>query len=258
MLKLFRVFSCKFTGCMAVIVVCWCNATARETNQHKLTVWFACHWLCDGLPVERMDIVKSLCLHFHQGTCLTLPFVWRHRQLALGLWQHSRPQTLPAAKHHCASLQYGCKFRGMRIPQAYGAAKKARTALQPIYDKYLRHIYGVKCTTPSAMLLEGLLLLSLHVFQWQRTLEFWNKIAASPAGSIFHTILLDNIDDAVPAKNFSGSIATCLQSIGQPMAMPRDSGVITVLEVVAIVKGLHQHLVGTHDDTLHCPRVVLG
>ena len=42
------------------------------------------------------------------------------------------------------------------------------------------------------------------------------------------------------------------------MAMPRDSGVITVLEVVAIVKGLHQHLVGTHDDTLHCPRVVLG
>jgi hypothetical protein len=70
------------------------------------------------------------------------------------------------------SLHYGCEFWGMRIPQACGAAKKARTALQLIYDKYLGHIYGVKCTTPSAMLLEGLLLLPLHVFQWQRTLEF--------------------------------------------------------------------------------------
>lgn len=71
-------------------------------------------------------------------------------------------------------------------------------------------------------------------------------------------MLLDNIDDAFPAKSFSGSIATCLQSIGQPMAMPHDRGLVTVLEVGAFVKGLLQHLDGTHDDTLHCPKIVLG
>jgi len=68
--------------------------------------------------------------------------------------------------------------------------------------------------------------------------------------------LLDNLDDAFSvgngAKNFSGSIATCLQSIGQPM--PHDRGVIPVLEVGTIVQALHQYLGGTHDYALHCPR----
>jgi hypothetical protein len=36
--------------------------------------------------------------------------------------------------------------------------------------------------------------------------------------------------------------------------MPHDRGVIPVLEVGAIVKGLRQHLDGTHDYALHCPR----
>ena len=37
-----------------------------------------------------------------------------------------------------------------------GEAQKARAALQSIYDRYLRHICGVKYATPSAMLLEDL------------------------------------------------------------------------------------------------------
>ncbi len=64
-----------------------------------------------------------------------------------------------------------------------GEAQKARAALQSIYDRYLRHICGVKHATPSAMLLEELGLAPLQVFWWRRTLEFWNKIAASPVGS---------------------------------------------------------------------------
>ncbi len=108
------------------------------------------------------------------------------------------------------------------------------------------------------MLLEGLGLLPLQFVLWRRTLEFWNNIAASPVGLLFHTMLLDNVNDVFSAKNFSGSIATCLQSTGPPMAMPHDRGVIPVLEVGAIVKGLRQHLDGTHDYTLLCPRVVLG
>ena len=87
----------------------------------------------------------------------------------------------------------------------------------------------------------------LQVFWWQQTLEFWNTIAASPVGSLFHTILLDNIHDAFyvrhGAKNFSSSIATCLQSVGH--SMPRDSDVVPVMEVAAIIEALRGHLCGT-------------
>ena len=38
--------------------------------------------------------------------------------------------------------------------------------------------------------------------------------------------------------------------------MPHNRGVIPVLEIGAIVKGLRQHLDGTHDYPLHSPRVV--
>ena len=88
------------------------------------------------------------------------------------------------------SLHYGCELWGMHTPRG-----EAQT-LQSIYDRYLRHICGVKYATPSAMLLEELGLSPLQVVWWPRTLEFWNKIAASPVGSLFHTILLDILDDA--------------------------------------------------------------
>ena len=46
-----------------------------------------------------------------------------------------------------ASLYYG-ELRDMHNP--CGKAQKARVALQSIYDRYLRHICGVKYATPSA------------------------------------------------------------------------------------------------------------
>ena len=68
--------------------------------------------------------------------------------------------------------------------------------------------------------------------------------------------LLDNLDDAFSvengAKNFSGSIAACLQSVGQPMPLGR--GTVSILEVGTIVEALRQHLGGTHGYALHCPR----
>ena len=82
------------------------------------------------------------------------------------------------------------------------------------------------------------------------------KFNSSPVGSLFHTILLDNLDDAFSvgngANNFSGSIATCLQSIGQPMPLGRVA--VPILEVGTIVEALRLHLGSTHDYALHCPR----
>ncbi len=167
------------------------------------------------------------------------------------VWQRSQPQTLPVL---VPSLHYGCELWGMHSPS--GAANSARTALQSLYDRYLRHICGVKYATPSAMLLEELGLSPLQVFWWRRTLEFWNRLAASPVGSLFHTILLDNLDDAFSvgrgARNFSGSIAACLQSIGQ--SMPVYSGVVPIIEVGTVVEALRLHLDGAHNYALHCPR----
>ena len=36
--------------------------------------------------------------------------------------------------------------------------------------------------------------------------------------------------------------------------MPLDRGAVPVLEVGTIVEALRQHLGGTHDYALHCPR----
>ena len=88
-------------------------------------------------------------------------------------------------------------------------------------------------------------------------------VPASPVGSLFHTILLDNIHDAFHvgrgAKNFSSSIATCLQSVG--LSMPHDSNVVPNTEVAvigAVIGALHEHLRarGTHSHALHYPRGV--
>ena len=68
------------------------------------------------------------------------------------------------------SLHYGCALWGMHSPN--GTAQKARTAVQFICDRYLRHICRVKYATPSAMLLGELWLSLLQVFWWQQTLEF--------------------------------------------------------------------------------------
>ena len=68
--------------------------------------------------------------------------------------------------------------------------------------------------------------------------------------------MLDNVDDAFSvgngARNFSGSIATCLQSVGQPKPLGR--GAVPILEVGTIIEALRQHLGSTHDCALHCPR----
>ena len=155
---------------------------------------------CNGLLVEQVDTFKYLGLHFHSSggiSHLITPLKakaagsWavvqqRHSQLQCGNTVNLKLFLLQGIL--APSLHYGCELWGMHTPR--GAAQQARVALQSIYDRYLRHICGVKYATPSAMLLEELGLSPLQVFWWRRTLEFWNKIAASPVGSLFHTILM--------------------------------------------------------------------
>jgi hypothetical protein len=90
------------------------------------------------------------------------------------------------------------------------------------------------------MLLGELGLSPLQGFCQRQTHEFWNNTAASPVGSLFHTILLDNLNHAYcgwqGAKNFSGSIATCLQS------RLHDSDIVPAMEVGTVMEALHHNL----------------
>ena len=68
-------------------------------------------------------------------------------------------------------------------------ANKARADLKQIYARFLRCISVVRYDTTIAMLLIESGLTSLKVFWWQQTPHIFNKIAAAPPGSLFHTIL---------------------------------------------------------------------
>ena len=127
----------------------------------------------------------------------------------------------------------------MHSPKA-AMANTARTALEQLYAKFLRHICGVRFNTPPSMLLTELALSPLKVFWWQQSLQFYNRLATSPADSFFHMILLDNQYDAFccGTRNFTKSVFQGLTSVGYDMST--DAYVASVLDVPAIIE-LLQH-----------------
>jgi len=147
---------------------------------------------CNGLPVERVDTFKYLGLHFHASEGDISHIITPLKAKAAGSWavvQQRHSNSAENSQLQCGntvnltlfllqgilvpSLHYGCELWGMHSPR--GAAQNARAALQFIYDRYLRHICGVKYTTPNAMLLEEFGLSPLQVFWWRQTLENGTK-----------------------------------------------------------------------------------
>ncbi len=216
-----------------------------------------------SLPVfQSVDAFKYLGLHFHASGDIS-HIITPLKAKAAGSWavvqqRHSQLQCGNAVNLKLfllqsilvPSLHYGCELWRMHAP----LARQIERELLCSPSMTDRHIRGVKYATPSAMLLEELGLSPLQGFWWRRTLEYWNRLAASPVGSLFHT-MSSKIDDAFSvgrgARNFSGSIAACLQSIGQ--SMPVYSGIVPNI-VGTVVEALRLHLDGTHDYALHCPR----
>ena len=83
-------------------------------------------------------------------------------------------------------------------------------------------------------------------------MEFFNKLATSPAGSLSHLVLLDNERNAFPRNlnNFCSSIAKGLASVEYEMA--DDADVASVLDVSAMMKLLHTDWRGVNDFDLSC------
>ena len=78
-------------------------------------------------------------------------------------------------------MQYGCEVWGMHSPHV-AAANDARSALQRLYEYYLKTVCDLHPSTPRKMLLTELGLLPLQGFWWRQALQFWNALAALPVG----------------------------------------------------------------------------
>lgn len=117
----------------------------------------------------------------------------RHSQLQRGATVNLKLQLLQSIL--VPSIHYGCELWGLHSP-GVALANKARIGLERMYAQFLRCICAVRSHTPGAILLTELGPSSLKVFWWKHTLEFFNKLAAIPAESLFHLVLLDNQHDA--------------------------------------------------------------
>ena len=216
---------------------------------------------CNGQAIEQVQSFRYFGLHFHcSGSISHLispmkakaagswAVVHRHSQLQCGATVNLKLQLLQSIL--VPSIHYGCEFWGMHSPRV-PLANKARTGLEQMYAQFLRCICAVRSNTPAAMLLTELGLSLSKVFWWKHTLEFFNKLAASPAESLFHLVLLDNQHDAFQrgVNNFCSSIAKGLASVGYEMS--NDPGVASVLHVMELV---HTDLQGVNDFALYCPR----
>ena len=150
----------------------------------------------------------------------------------------------------CVRLRYGLNhiclnhIWGMHSP-GVGAVGQARLALQQVYDFYLRVICGLNPSTPRDMLLKELGLLPLQVYWWQQTMQFWNRIAALPAGSLFHAVLLDNLFDAFHDGAVEIAVQICKRDstlyLQEDLVMNVLAGYVTILisqQVLAILLAL--------------------
>ena len=224
----------------------------------------ATQFTCNGHALEQVDSFKYLGLHFHSSgdiSHLISPLKakatgsWavvqrRHSQLQCGNTVSLKLQLLQSIL--VPTIHYGCELWGMHSPQS-AAANRARSDLEQTYARFLRHVCGVRFNTPSSMLLTELGLTALKVFWWQQTLQFYNRLAATPHGSFFHTILLDNQADAARgARNFCGSVFHSLRSIGYHVS-PSVTDVL-ILDAPSIIQLLHGSLQGVHDFDLYSPR----
>ena len=111
---------------------------------------------CTGLPAERVNTFKYLGLHFHASGDMSRPITPLKAKVA-GSWavvqqKHSQLQSGNMVNLKLfllqsilgLSLHYACELWGMHSP--FGASTRAQTALQSIYEGYLRHICRIKYT----------------------------------------------------------------------------------------------------------------
>ena len=59
----------------------------------------------------------------------------------------------------------------------------------------------------------------MQVFWWRRNLQCWYRLAVLPVGSLYHTVCLDNLTNAIQEMtyNMASLLVVCLHSVGFEM-----------------------------------------
>ena len=153
-------------------------------------------WLCKGYPLDYVDSFKYLALLFSiQGSLkATFPSL---KQGNFAVWALPKRQY---GNHPCSSsvglllvmcdvcapatASYGCEVWAC---QGFTTSASVHKAALP--DLYLQQIMLVRKTVPSDIVWTEFSV-QLEVVLWQRTIIFWNSMAAAPANSLCRRIAL--------------------------------------------------------------------
>ena len=164
-------------------------------------------WRCQGHHLEQVETFRYLGLMFsaQDGLKATFPSL---RQKMFAAWALLKRQygnlscsssvgLLLKVYDVCvpATASYGCEVWACQRYSA--AASTQRAALPKLHLQILKQILGVRKTVPTAAVWKELPVKRLETVWWQRTITFWNSLAASPADSLYRRIALASCCSAI-------------------------------------------------------------
>lgn len=210
-----------------------------STEKTKVLVFSTHHpgplqWSCAGQPLHWVSEFKYLGITFSStdGCHKTYAPLHQRSWAAWALLQRQYGQlkcaTSVALLLHLYDVcvpptaSYGCEVWGVR--RLGGDLQKARAQLESAHVKMLRQIAGVRTSAPTAILFKELEMRPLVHVWWQRTVQFWNNLAAAPPNSLHHQVALADCRDAVlhGVHNWASGVMHGLRLLGYQFTIRCD------------------------------------
>ena len=120
------------------------------------------------------------------------------------------------------TASYGCEVWGCYTFPAASAALRASLAQQHLQT--LKHILGVRSTVNTHTLWQEVPVKRLEVVWLQRTVKFYNRLAAAPTNNLYRRIAVASSRSAVSRNlhNWAWSFCKSLQDIGYTFQLRAD------------------------------------
>ena len=164
-------------------------------------------WHCNGQVLQQLDNFKYLGLLFNaqSGVQGTFPLL---KQKMFAAWALLKRQygnlsctssvgLMLRVYDVCvpATASYGCEIWACQRFSAAASTERAR--LPKLHLQILKQILGVRKTVPTELIWREVPLKRLEDVWWQRTIKFWNSLAAAPAASLYRRIALASCRSAL-------------------------------------------------------------
>ncbi len=120
------------------------------------------------------------------------------------------------------TASYGCEVWGCYTFPAASSALRASLAQQHLQT--LKHILGVRSTVNTHVLWQEVPVKRLEVVWLQRTVKFYNRLAAAPIGDLYRRIAIASCRSALSqnVRNWAWSLCRSLQGIGYTFQIRAD------------------------------------